>query len=401
MRSYLRIAGLLLATALVAGCGIFGDDEEELEPAELIDIDEAISVKRIWTAKLGGDSDFLRVALRPTGDGARIYAASQDGKVTAFDPETGRQVWRTDLDMELSAGPAAGEGYVLVAAKDGYAILLDATDGSEKWRVDIAGESVSQPLIEEETVIVQTIDNRLQALSLFDGRPRWSVQRDRPALTMRGSASPVAVGGTVIAGFDSGRLVAAEIDSGTVVWDVLLSPPQGRSDLDRLSDIDGALAVVGQDVYATGYQGRLAALAAESGQVLWSRDISSYEGVAADWNSLYTIRDEGELVALTRRNGAEIWRNDSLLRREPTLPIPFGTTVVVGDLDGYIHFFNAIDGVAVARRKLGGKAITSDPYVMSNRLYVQSDNGQIGAYVIVDDGPRRTRPDVMDEDQAR
>ena len=398
MRHHLRIAGLALATMLVAGCGIFGDDEEQLEPAELIDFDETVDVKRIWSAKLGGESDFLRVALRPAGDGARIFAASQDGKVSAFDPETGRLIWRTDLEMELSAGPGTGEGHVVVAAKDGLAIALDATDGSEKWRADIAGESVSRPLVADDTVMVQTIDNRLQALSLFDGRPRWSIQRDAPALTMRGSASPVAVGGTVIAGFDSGRLVAAEIESGTVIWDVLLSPPQGRSDLDRLSDIDGALAVVGQDVYATGYHGRLAALASESGQVLWSRDISSFRGVAADWNSLYTIRDEGELIALTRRNGNEIWRNDSMLRREPTLPVPFGTTVVVGDLEGYIHFFNTVDGVAAAREKLGGNAISSDPFVMGNRLFVQSDSGQIAAYVIVDDRPQRTQPDVMEDE---
>jgi outer membrane protein assembly factor BamB len=394
----LRIAGLALATLLAAGCSLFDDEEEALKPAELVDFDEVINVKRVWSAKLGGESDFLRVALRPAGDGARIYAASQDGKVTAFDPETGRQVWRADLDTELSAGPGVGEGHVVVAAKDGFAIALDATNGSEKWRADIAGESVSRPLVEDDTVIVQTIDNRLQALSLFDGRPRWSIQRDAPALTMRGSATPVAVGSTVVAGFDSGRLLAAEIESGTVVWDVLLSPPQGRSDLDRLSDVDGALAVVSQDVYATGYHGRLAALAAESGQVLWSRDISSYKGVSADWNSLYTIRDEGEIIALTRRNGGEVWRNDSMLRREPTLPVPLGTTVVVGDLEGYIHFFNAIDGEPVARERLGGKAITSDPFVMGNRVFVQSDGGQIGAYVIVDDRPKRTQPDVMEEE---
>ena len=144
--------------------------------------------------------------------------------------------------------------------------------------------------------------------------------------------------------------------------------------------------------------GRLAALASESGQVLWSRDISSFEGVAADWNSLYTIRDEGEIISLMRRNGNEAWRNNSLLRREPTLPVPFGTTVVVGDLEGYIHFFNAIDGEPLARERLGGKAISSDPFVMSNRVYVQSDSGQIGAYAVVEDRPKRTQPDVMEEE---
>ena len=125
--------------------------------------------------------------------------------------------------------------------------------------------------------------------------------------------------------------------------------------------------------------------------------MSSYEGVAADWNSLYTVRDDGEIVAMTRRNGTEAWRNASLLRREPTLPVPFGTTVVVGDFEGYIHFFNTVDGEPAAREKLGGAAISSDPFVMANRLYVQTDGGQIGAYVIVDDRPKRSQPDVSDE----
>ena len=397
MSPALRILGLAAATLLAAGCGLFSDKEDELEPAELVDIEEVVDVKRIWSAKLGGKSDYLRVALRPAGDGARIYAASRDGRVSAFDPETGKQIWRTDLDTELSAGPGVGEGRVVVAAKDGYAILLDASDGTEVWRADIAAESLAQPLIETDSVIVQTIDNRLQALTLFDGRVRWSIQQDTPTLTMRGSSSPVSVGTTVIAGFDTGRLLAADIDTGEIAWEVMLSPPQGRSDLDRLSDIDGALAVVGQDVYAIGYQGRLAALAAESGQILWSRELSSYEGVAASWNSLFTVRDEGEIVALLRRNGSEAWRDDSLLRREPTLPIPFGTTVAVGDFEGYIHFFNAIDGEPVARERLGNDAITGDPLVMANRLYVQSDSGQLGAYVIVDDRSQRAQPDVADE----
>ncbi len=397
MTNTMRTAGLIIATLLVAGCGVFSDkDDEELKPMKLEPINESVKIRKVWSAKVGGGTESLRLALRPTGDGNRIYAASYDGKVSAFDPETGKMAWRTDLELELSSGPGTGEGHVAVVARDGYAILLDAASGAERWRVDVDAESLARPLIKDEVVVIKTIDNRLQAFSLFDGRPRWSLQQSTPSLTMRGSSSPVAIGNTVIAGFDSGRLVAAELETGTVVWEAILSPPKGRSDLDRLSDIDGELAVVGQDLYATGYHGRLAAMATESGQILWSREVSSYEGVAADWNSLYTVRDDGEVIALALRNGTETWRNASLLRREPTLPVPFGTTVVVGDLEGYIHFFSTIDGEAVAREKLGGSAISSDPFVIGNRLYLQNDNGDLGCFAIVDERPRRSPTESSD-----
>ncbi len=388
---------LITATMLIASCSLFGDEDEELEPTKLVKIVETVKIKRIWNAKLGGKSDFLLVALRPAGDGSRIYAASQDGVVTAFDPETGKALWKKKLETELSAGPGVGEGRLALAAKDGFGIVLDAATGDEQWRVSIAAESLAAPFIKNGTVVFQTIDNRLDARSLFDGRERWSIVQSTPALTMRGSSSPVSVGNNLFAGFDSGRIVAANIETGEVLWESLLSPPKGRSDLDRLSDIDGAMALVGQDLYAVGYQGRVAALASESGQILWNREISSYVGVSADWNSVYTVRDNGEVVAMTRATGNEIWRNDSLLRREPTLPVPFNTTIVVGDFEGYLHFFSSIDGQPVARERMGSDAITSDPLVIGNRLYVQSDNGSIAAFVVVDDRPTRKAPDVADE----
>ncbi len=397
MNNSLRVMAVIAATSLLGACGLFGDDDEELQPAELVDFPASVDVKRVWNAKLGGESEFLLVALQPAGDGNRIYAASQDGKVSAFDPESGRQIWRTDLEIELSAGPGVGEGRVVVLAKDGLAISLDAASGEEQWRVDIAAESLARPSIRDETVIVQTIDNRLQALSVFDGRSRWSIQQTAPALSVRGSATPVFVGTTVISGFDNGRLVAAEVNTGTVIWESLISPPSGRSDLERLADIDGEIAVVGQDVFVSGYQGRTAALASESGQVLWQREISSLAGVSASWNAIYTVREEGEIVALARHNGSEVWRNDSLLRREPTLAVPFTTTVVTGDFEGYLHFFSNLDGEPVARVRHGKAAITSDPVVVANRLYVQSDNGTLAAYEIVDNRPQRSAPDVAED----
>jgi outer membrane protein assembly factor BamB len=394
------LIGLLAATLLVSSCGLFGDKDKEAEPKELVKFQSTIKIKKLWSTKIGGDSEYLLVGLRPVGDGNRIYAASQDGKIVAIDPDSGKQRWKSDLKIELSAGPGVNEGVVAVASKDGYIVLLDADSGTEQWRSYVGGETLARPLIQDNSVIVQTIDNRLIVLGRLDGKQRWESEQSMPALTMRGASSPALVGSSVIAGFDNGRLIAFDIDTGDIEWDSMLSLPSGRSDLDRLADIDGAIAVVGQDIYAAGYQGRIASIAAESGQLLWSREISTYEGVAADWNSIYTVKDDGEIVALTRGNGAELWRNDDLLRRDPTLPVPFHTSVVVGDYEGYLHFFSGIDGEPVARVRFGSKAITSDPLVVANRLYVQSDDGKVGAFEIVQKRSKRKAPDVADQPAA-
>lgn len=398
MSKAVRLASLMALTLSLVSCGIFGDKDDELEPKELVRFEQTLKVKRLWSAKLGDESEFLRLALRPVGDGNRIYAASYDGTVSAFDPQNGKRLWRTKLDMRLSAGPGVGEGRVIVTATDGYAICLDAGSGNELWRIDIDGESLARPVVSGESVVLQSIDNRLRAFSVYDGQQLWALEQSTPSLTMRGSADPVLIGTSLIAGFDNGRLIAANLLTGDVIWESLLSPPSGRSDLDRLSDVDGAIAVVGQDVYAAGYQGRLAAVASESGQVLWNRDISSYEGVAADWNSVYTVQEDGEIVALSRRDGAEVWRNSDLLRREPTLPIPFHTTVAVGDLEGYVHFFSNLTGSPVARVKLGGAAVSVAPVVVADRLYVQSDSGSIAAYSVVEDRPKRRAPDISTDE---
>ncbi len=391
-----RVALLCALSLTLSACGLFGSDDEELKPAELLKITPKVDIRRLWSAKLGGDAEFLRVALAPAGDGNRIYAAGRNGNVWAFDPESGKTRWRTNLDIELGAGPGAGSGLVAVVAADGIVIALDAATGDERWRSEVGGESLSRPAISDNVVIVQTVDNRLRALESFDGSERWEILQSMPALTMRGSASPRIVGSNVVTGFDNGRLVAVDIETGDVEWETLLAPPSGRSDLERLSDVDGAIAVVGQDIYAVGYQGRLAGVAAESGQVLWTVEVSSYEGVAADWTSLYTAQEDGTLISFARRNGAENWRQDALLRREPTLPIPFNRTVVAGDFEGYLHFFSNLDGEPVARVKLGGAAISSDPVVVADRLYVQSDAGTLTAYGVREPAPRRA-PDVASE----
>lgn len=390
---------LLLGTAsglmgVIAGCGLFGGDDDVLPPKKLIKFEATLPVKKIWSAKLGKGSEFLRVGLSPAGDGKRIYAASRNGVVSAFNPETGKRIWRVEVDVLLSAGPGTGENYVVVAGSDGDLICLAANDGREVWRININGESLARPLIRNDSVVVQTIDGKLQVFSVFDGKKLWSIEQSAPRLTLRGTSSPVIVGTTVVAGFDNGRLVGTSLSSGVTQWEAMLSPPSGRSDLDRLSDVDGSVVVVGQDIYAAGYQGKLAAVASESGRIIWARDISTHVGVAVDFANVYSIDESGEVIALLRRNGSEVWRQDALLRREPTSPVAFDNAVAIGDFEGYVHLFSNIDGRPVARIRVGKGLLSGAPVVIGGRLYVQSESGVLEAYAVRRPERKRDAPDI-------
>jgi outer membrane protein assembly factor BamB len=383
LKSGLRLAVIGGLTCVLSACSIFGGDkDEELEPLELVDIEQTLDVRKVWSEKLGKGTESLRIGLNPSGDGNRIYAASYDGNVSAFNPENGDRVWQTELELNLSAGPGVGEGIVVVAGYDGDLVALDADDGSEQWRINIVSETLAKPAIADSSVVVYSIDGRLRVYSALDGRELWSLARDVPALTQRGSSSPIITGNTVIAGSDNGRLLAVDLDDGIIEWEAVLTPVSGRSDLDRLADIDGDMAIVGQDIYAVGYNGRLASLAAESGQLLWTREISSPSGVAVDWNNVYTVGDGGEVLALLRRSGDDVWRQESLLRREPTRPVAFNTAVVVGDFEGYVHFFNNFDGRPIARERVGQGMISGAPVVMGDKLFVQSEDGELATFMV-------------------
>jgi outer membrane protein assembly factor BamB len=397
MRFLSRLVLIVSPAVLIAGCGIFGDDDV-LPPKELLKFQATLPIKKAWSAKIGKGSEFLRLSLTPAGDGNRIYAASRDGVVSAFDPETGKRLWRVELDVPLSAGPGAGEDYVVVAGSDGALVCLAAADGSEIWHLDIDGESLARPLIKNGSVVVQTIDGKLQVYSVFDGTEQWSIVQDTPRLTLRGTSSPVIAGTNVVAGFDNGRLVGTSLSTGVTAWEAMLSPPSGRSDLERLADVDGTLAIVDQDIYAAGYQGRLAAVASESGQILWARDISTHVGVDVDIANVYSLEEDGQLIALSRRNGEEVWRQDALLRREPTSPVVFDNAVAVGDFEGYVHLFSTIDGRPVARVRAAKGLISGAPVVIGNKLYVQSESGSLDAYVVRRPERKRDAPDIAAED---
>ncbi len=368
---------VLVACGLLVACS---RDKNVEPPADLVDIRATLDVREVWTQKLGGGGEKLRLALGLALQEGTLYAAARDGEVEALQATTGRRVWGTDNKVDLSAGPAVGEGLVVVGTNDGELIALDAATGDRKWKVQLSGEVLARPLVAAGLVVVRTVDGRLQAVGAADGLPRWSLEEPVPRLSLRGTAAPVRVGDAVICGFDNGKIVAASLASGEILWQAQLTVPKGRSELERLADVDGSVQVSGDDVYAVGYHGRAAMLSLDSGQIWWGRDLSSYRGLALDGDQLYVSSADGEVVALGRRDGRVAWEQKGLLRRSLSAPAVDGTAVVVGDFDGYLHWMDRNSGTFVARKRLGGDRIGAQPLVGEGLLFALDEGGRIGAY---------------------
>lgn len=366
----------ILALLGIAACS----KEKDVEPpAELVDFKSSVHVDRIWSGSVGGGEVPLRLSLGSAASGGRIFAAGHDGVVAAFDLAKGSTLWRTKTKAPLSGGTGADDELVVVGASTGEVIALSSADGAERWRVRINGEVLAAPALSSQAVVVRTVDGRLVALARADGQQLWSAEQQIPRLTLRGTSSPVIVGDLVLCGFDNGKVIAVALKDGSLAWESAVAPPRGRTELERLADVDAAVKVVESDVYAVGFQGRAAMLALETGQVWWSQDLSSYRGLDVADDEVYVSTAEGNVLSIRRKTGAEIWKQDGLARRRLSAPAVIGSLVAVADFEGYVHFLDRASGAFVARVKSGGERVSMPPLAVDGVLVVINDEGKITA----------------------
>jgi outer membrane protein assembly factor BamB len=380
MKTSIRISRLLPACAgalalLLAGC----NDKAVDPPAKLVDIKPTLKIKKLWSEGLSGDTH-LRLGLQPAVVHGVVYAASRNGEVLALTEDKGKRLWRTKTRLELGGGPAVGEGSVALGSVNGELVVLDGSTGNQRWLKQLSGEIIAKPVIGSGIVVVRTVDGRLQAFDLKDGTPRWNNEESVPKLTLRGTAAPIMVNGVVICGFDNGKLLAVDATTGDQMWNVTIDSPAGRTELDKLADIDSVAAVSGKDVFVAGYQGRVAMLALDNGQIWWAKDASSYRGFGLDDDTLYLTRSNGVISALHRTDGNSKWDNETLRQRGLTAAIPVGNSVVVADYEGYVHWLSKADGSVQARAKTDGDRVTNAPVVADGRVFVQTDGGKLVAF---------------------
>ncbi len=394
----MRLLGIVVAVLLLSACG--GSAIEPLDPpASLEKLKPQLDVRQRWGSSVDKGADGHYLPLRPLVHNGLAVINDRRGLIYARDAVSGNRLWRRDLGVPLYTSAAAGAGLLLFGG-DAEVIALERNSGEVRWRQPVSSEVLATPVVAGERVIVRTGDGRVHALNLADGASLWSYEQKVPELSLRGVAEPLVLDQIVICGFANGKVVALDLASGIPGWQVAVSEARGRDPLERLADVDAQLANAGRVVFAAGYNGRINAIDAPSGQVLWSRDIPSFSGMVANNRALYIVDENSDLWALDVRSGSTLWKQDDLHRRGLTAPVLQGEWVVVGDYKGYLHWFDGFSGMALARVRVeewwvhlgledagpydfeSSRAISGIPVVADEWVFAQDQSGVVAAFEV-------------------
>lgn len=361
------------ATLLLSSCAT----EPVTPPTELQSITAESRLDREWTRKLEKSE---KGRFEPLILDGVVYAASSVGEVIAIDEATGNRQWYRKLDTRLSSGVGGLEDSIYVSTENGKLLSLNTGDGSTEWEWQASSEVLAPVSAGFNMLIVRSADGRLAALDPANGEERWSVTYTPPSLTLNGYSRPLLLDGGVLMGLDDGRLLALSSANGRLLWQTEVSVPSGRSEVERLADIDGSIRVDDSAIYVANYQGRVVRIEPAAGQIVWAAPVSSTTGVAVSSAAVVVVGEDDELYAYDKENGSLLWTQPALKFRRLSSPQFLNDdSFVIGDLEGYLHTINFSDGRIIGRSRVAKSAIFPEIVPTDTAIFVQSQDGTIAA----------------------
>ncbi|MFH0264598.1 outer membrane protein assembly factor BamB [Vibrio rumoiensis] len=371
-----------LAISVIA-LGLLGcsSEEDTIVMAPLPVVNSQFTPKQDWSASIGDGVGHYFSKLSPVYAYGKVFVASRDGEVKALDPETGDTIWKQDLSEKgparLSGGLTASYDKLYIGTENGEAFALSVEDGSIVWQKKVDGEILAKPLADESLVMFHTSKGSMVALKQDTGDKAWDISNEVPNLTLRGDSSPVSVSGGVFWGMANGRLAAALIQRGQLLWQQPIGTPKGSTEIDRLVDVDASPLIIGSNLYAVGINGQLVAIDLRSGAPMWKRTYSSATDLATDGSRIFVVTDKDHISAVDVRSGTELWSNDSLEYRQLTAPTMLGEYLVVADGEGYLHWLDRTTGKFVAQQLIDDDGITTAPIETDDGFIIIGRDGDI------------------------
>lgn len=367
----------VLSIALV-GCSSNKIKVEEAKPNPLPKLAQSKSLVPVFSHDVSATEQADPLRLQLDVDNGVIFALDPKGEVAAY---RGKQrIWEKKVSKRgLSSGVTAAEGLVIVGNQKGQLFALDQASGEQKWQAQLSGALLSPSLVQAGRVITLANDGTVFAHDLTTGQQVWAYKLQNAQFSLRGLASPVNLDGrTILVASSNAYVYAIDALSGVPRMQRRVAVNNGRSDIQRLNDIDGDPVVAGRFMVTSSFQGQVTVTDLAAMQVVWSEDASSNKRPEVADNKVFVAKTDGKLVAYDLGTGQLVWENDSLLNRQLSNPVMLGSDLVVGDLDGVLHLLDPNSGQLVGRSKTSGEVRSLR--VIDNQLYVSTRKGALSVW---------------------
>ncbi|TYL47308.1 outer membrane protein assembly factor BamB [Marinomonas sp. IMCC 4694] len=366
---------VLLSAVLVQGCSNARPDLPSLPS-----IDSKVNLKTSWRTGVDGGFGETSERFNLVAENDALFLVTNKGTLYELGQEKGKRRDSFETTYEASSGVTRHEDTLYFGTYDAQLVAVSLASKSVLWEKTLSSEILSEVSYAAGKLAVQTSDGWLSVLDATTGETQWRAKEDLPSLTVRGTSAPVIAEGKVIAGFANGKLNAYSLQDGASLWSYELGKPEGRYEIERLSDVDGRLVVQNNVVYAVAYNGTLAALSIESGRPLWQRSIGSAVGVAVEGELLMAVDMKSHVVALNAKNGTEIWENTDLADRDLITPTFFRDYVAVMDRGGYVHLLDLTTGEVAEHRMADNDVPPGSRMVASDKqLFILTPNANVTA----------------------
>jgi len=359
---------LVAATLLLAACAATKPKPQPLEP-----LTPKIAGREVWNRSIDGIKFPLTVvALRDS-----FVVAGGDGTVLALEAQSGRELWRGSADAKLSAGVGSDGRYAAVVTREGDLVVFE--QGSIKWRKSLGVRVNTSPLVAGERVFVLGADRGVQAFDVIDGRKLWVLQRAGDPLTLTQTGVLAPFKDTLVVG-QGPRMAGVDPLLGTLRWEASIGSPRGANEIERLADLVGPVARVGNTLCARSFQAAVGCVDADKGTLLWSKNIGGTDAVSADAQFVFGADASDRITAWKTATGEVAWSSDKLQYRGLSAPLSVGKTVVFGDEDGTVHWLSRESGEAQLRLPTDGGAIAAAPVISGTTMLVVTRKGGLFAF---------------------
>ena len=305
------------------------------------------------------------------GSSDELVAVTSEGEVVKYQAGNGLALWRRRFDAPYHAGATVGAGHVFVADLEGRIRALNANTGADVWEWELGHTVESRGVVNDGRLFISDAADRLTALDAATGKPLWTYSRDFPEyFTVKGSCTPVIDDDAVLCGFSDGTLVAVQMDTGDKLWEADLSGGKRN-----FADVDGAVHVTEDRIFAVSYAGGIYALERGTGTIIWRSESESVADWTMGFDRLFIATATGRVQAYALDNGAPMWSfkmNQSL----PGSLQTFGPYVLAFATDGPLYVLDAETGYAHTKW-IGTSGFLAPAERGSSRVYAISNHGQL------------------------